>query len=57
MRPFALTFKVLNIKYALNFYVTNACQITADAKEDIRPFALMMEECRELYALLSAPHE
>ena len=36
--------------------VSNACQITADVMEDIRPFALMMEECRELYALLSAPH-
>ena len=36
--------------------VSNACQITADVMEDIRPFALMIEECRELYALLSAPH-
>ena len=36
--------------------VSNACQITADVMEDIRPFALMMEECRELYAILSAPH-
>lgn len=36
--------------------VSNACQITADVMEDIRPFALMIEECRELYAILSAPH-
>ena len=24
--------------------------------EDIRPYALMIEECRELYAILSTPH-
>jgi len=36
--------------------VSNACQITAEVMEDIRPFALMMDECRELYSLLSAPH-
>lgn len=36
--------------------VSNACQITAEVMEDIRPYALMLEECRELYALLSAPH-
>ena len=36
--------------------VSNACQITADVMEDIRPYALMVEECRDLYALLSSPH-
>ena len=36
--------------------VSNACQITADVMEDIRPFCLMVEECRELYAILSTPH-
>merc|ERR1719412_1857185 len=36
--------------------VSNACQITADVMEDIRPYALMIEECRELYAILSTPH-
>ena len=36
--------------------VSNACQITAEVMEDIRPYALMMEECRELYGLLTAPH-
>ena len=36
--------------------VSNACQITAEVMEDIRPFALMMDECRELYSILSAPH-
>ncbi len=35
--------------------VSNACQITAEVMEDIRPFGLM-DECRELYALLNAPH-
>ena len=36
--------------------VSNACQITADVMEDIRPFCLMVEECRELYAILTTPH-
>lgn len=36
--------------------VSNACQITADVMEDIRPYALMIEECRELYAILTTPH-
>ena len=24
--------------------------------EDVRPYALMLEECRELYAILTTPH-
>ena len=36
--------------------VSNACQITADVMEDIRPYCLMIEECRELYAILTTPH-
>lgn len=36
--------------------VSNACQITADVMEDIRPYALMVDECRELYTLLATPN-
>ena len=27
-----------------------------EVMEDVRPFALMIEECRELYAILTTPH-
>ncbi|CAB4065525.1 MAGUK p55 subfamily member 4,MAGUK p55 subfamily member 7 [Lepeophtheirus salmonis] len=36
--------------------VSNGCQIAGDVMEDIRPYALMIEECRELYGLLTTPH-
>lgn len=36
--------------------VSNACEIAADVMEDVRPFALMIEECRELFAILTTPH-
>ena len=36
--------------------VSNCCQIAQDVMEDVRPFALMIEECRELYAILTTPH-
>ena len=36
--------------------VSNCTQIADDVMEDIRPFALMIEECRELYAILTTPH-
>ena len=36
--------------------VSNSCQIAAEVMEDVRPYALMLEECRELYAILSTPH-
>ena len=36
--------------------VSNCCEIAAEVMEDVRPFALMIEECRELYAILTTPH-
>ncbi len=36
--------------------VSNCCQIAAEVMEDVRPYALMIEECRELYAILTTPH-
>ena len=36
--------------------VSNCCEIALEVMEDVRPFALMIEECRELYAILTTPH-
>ena len=36
--------------------VSNCCEIAMEVMEDVRPFALMIEECRELYAILTTPH-
>ena len=36
--------------------VSSCCTIAQDVMEEIRPFALMIEECRELYAILTTPH-
>ena len=36
--------------------VSNCCEIASEVMEDVRPFALMIEECRELYAILTTPH-
>ena len=36
--------------------MSNSCQIALDVMEDVRPLALMVEECRELYAILTTPH-
>lgn len=36
--------------------VSNSCQIAIEVMEDVRPLALMIEECRELYAILTTPH-
>lgn len=36
--------------------VSSCSTIAADVMEEIRPFALMIEECRELYAILTTPH-
>ncbi len=36
--------------------VSNSCEIASEVMEDVRPFALMIEECRELYAILTTPH-
>lgn len=36
--------------------VSNCCEIASEVMEDVRPYALMIEECRELYAILTTPH-
>ena len=36
--------------------MSNCCEIALEVMEDVRPFALMIEECRELYAILTTPH-
>ena len=36
--------------------MSNSCEIASEVMEDIRPYALMIEECRELYAILTTPH-
>ena len=36
--------------------MSNCCEIASEVMEDVRPFALMIEECRELYAILTTPH-
>jgi len=37
-------------------FVYNTCEITADVMDDIKPHILMIEECRELFAILTTPH-
>ncbi len=36
--------------------VSNSCEIAAEVMDDVRPYALMVDECRELYAILTTPH-